>query len=73
MTDDRIIAVIEAESKRKGYTPYTLSDKCGFAHTTVFKWFQLYTSPRLSMVCTVLDALGLELVVRRKRNAADNV
>ena len=68
MTDDKIIAVIGIEAKRQGYTSYTLSTRCGFAHTTIYKWLHAYNSPRLSMVCTVLDALGLELVVRRKKN-----
>lgn len=66
MTMDEIIAVADVERMRKGYTGKDLAAKAGIAPWTWGSMKLGKTNPSLGIMIDILEALGLELSVRRK-------
>ena len=71
MTTDEIIKVMARERERQGISYKQLQIKSGVELHTVAKWVCGAARPRLDVLIDVLDALGLELVLRRKNNGTE--
>lgn len=71
MTSDEIIKVMARERERQGISYKQLQIKSGVELHTVAKWVCGAARPRLDVLIDVLDALGLEIVLRRKNNGAE--
>lgn len=65
---ETLIDAINRERTRQGYTLKGLSAKAGLGPSTIAKWVSFHASPTMSALEPVLDVLGLELVVRRKKD-----
>ena len=60
-----VYAAVNAERKRQGLLWKEISAKCGVAFETMKGW-SIRPGARIDCIVDVLDALGLELVIRRK-------
>ena len=67
MTVDEILETVRAETKMQSIPLYKLERESGLGQHTVYSWLtNTRRKPRLDTLVILLDALGLELVVRRK-------
>ena len=65
----RILAIIKQEKNRQGYTWEQLAQRTGVSPLTLNHWFDKTHAPTMETCVTVLNGLGLELCVRRKKPA----
>ena len=65
---ETLIDAINRERASQGYTLKGLSEKAGLGPSTIAKWVSFHASPTLCVLEPVLDVLGLELIVRRKKD-----
>ena len=67
MTVDEILEIVRAEIRRQQLPIYKLEQECQLGQHTVYSWLtNTRRKPRLDTLVILLDALGLELVVRKK-------
>ena len=71
MTTDEIIKVMARERERQGISYKQLQQKSGVELHTIAKWVCGESRPRMEVMIDVLDALGLELALRRKNNGTE--
>ena len=61
-----VYAAVNGERKRKGMYWKEITEKTRVAWETMKGW-NLRDGARIDCICEVLDALGLEMVIREKR------
>lgn len=66
MTQDEILRIVDQERRRRHMTRQQLEQASGISSETVRAWQYGKSSPTLSYLVPVLDALGLEVRVARK-------
>ena len=67
MTVNQLLHIVDRERRRQGYTYEKLSMKAGFQKSLVSRWINASGKPHLTSFIGVLDALGLELRIVRKK------
>lgn len=65
--DTKLVRIMEKAKKENGMTWVQVAKKSGVAFGTIWGWLNGRHSMRLDSVMKVLNALGMEMVVRRKR------
>lgn len=68
MTQDEIRRIVKAEKKRQRLTLQKVTDRSGVAYSTVQNFAIGIRDTSLGVAIRLLDALGLELCVRRKKH-----
>ena len=66
MDEREIMGAIQAEMGKKGMRYAEIYDKSGVARATILRWLRGDGSGQLVTVLAVLEALGLEMIVREK-------
>ena len=69
MTADEIVQGMNRERRRQSIGYESLRKLALVGSHTIKKWVCGATRPRLDVLIDVLDVLGLELVLRRKKDA----
>jgi len=64
------VSFMESERLRQGITRDELEKLSGISASTFTKWARGENKPQLEPYILVMRALGYEIVVRRKKNAA---
>lgn len=62
----KLLYIIKAEKKKQGLTWKQIEEKANIPPGSFFNWGKHVQSPGLINVLCLLDALGLELIIRRK-------
>lgn len=68
MTNDDLRRVVRAEKKRQGKTWRQIHEESGIAATTIGNFCLGTRNTSITVITAILDALGLELYVRRKKH-----
>lgn len=68
MNQDEIRRIVKAEKKRQRLTWQKVTDRSGIAYSTIQNFAIGIRDTSLGVVIRLLDALGLELCVRRKKH-----
>jgi len=68
MTQDEIRRIVKAEKRRQRLTWQKVTDRSGVAYSTIQNFAIGFRDTSLDVAIRLLDALGLELCVRRKRH-----
>ena len=69
-TTDKILRIVEREQQQTGISSNQLIKAAKLGTATLAKWKSGYMVPRINTITALLDVLGLELCVRRKKDAA---
>ena len=64
-----IIEIIRNELKEKKISRAAFADMCGYSVSNVHNWLTGVTMPKLSVAEDMLNALGYDLIVRKKEGA----
>lgn len=67
LTTEKIIKIIERERKNQNIGYYELANSAGIDYRTYYYWRNGRQKPSLENCLTMLDALGLEMKIIRKR------
>lgn len=67
MTEDRILKIVYKEMKRQKVTQMEMARRIGVTNVAICNWTHGRRNPHLSYVCGMLDALGLEIRIVRKK------
>lgn len=68
MTEKEIQYAISNAKAEQELTWREIEERSGWVRTIMTRWFDGLTTPRIHALLDVLDALDLELVVRKKEN-----
>ena len=68
MTQDEIRRIMKAEKKRQRLTWRKVTDRSGVSYSTIQNFAIGIRDTSLDVAIRLLDALGLELCVRRKKH-----
>ena len=69
MTAEDYTKIVFREAERQGISRVQLSKKSGICYATLRSWYYKQTTPSLSYLLPVLEALGLQLTITRKNDA----
>ena len=64
-----IITVIRNDLKEKKISRATFADMCGYSVSNVHNWLTGVCTPKLTVTEDMLNALGYDLIVRKKEDA----
>jgi len=67
---EQLLKAIQRFRKNMGLTQTQLSEKAGLPQSSVSKLESASREPTLALTFKILSALGLEIVVRKKKKAA---
>ena len=67
-----LMNVLRNEKKAKAMGYNKLAQSVGLSNATIYHWINGTESPMLYSFIKVLDALGYELIARRKPDGAEN-
>lgn len=65
-TTEQLMAALRADMRRKKLKATVLAEQAGISNVTLCHWLTCRNGPTLAPLLPVLDALGLEMHVRRK-------
>jgi len=68
MTNEDLRRIVRAEKKKQGKTWRQIHEESGVALTTIDNFCVSTRNTSISVITAVLDVLGLELYVRRKKH-----
>ena len=68
MTINQVLLIIDRAREEKGMTIEELNAKAGLGRTTYKQWMRGLYKPQMQTVMLAADAVGLEIVVRRKND-----
>lgn len=64
-----IIDLIRSELEERKITRAEFADMCGYSLSNMHNWLTGVTMPKLSVAEDMLNALGYDLIVRKKEGA----
>ena len=67
MTSDEIITALADRKEYLGMTYKAIGQKAGYRLTTVHDWLRGAINPSLDHLVDLVEAMGLELVLREKK------
>lgn len=68
MTANQLLNIVNRERIRQGYTGEGISKKAGFQRGMFCRWVRGKNTPNLRSIIGILDVLGLELRIVRKKD-----
>lgn len=69
MTVNQLLLVADKERIRQGYSGEGISKKAGFTKSMYSRWINGKNAPNIRNLVSMLDVLGLELKIVRKKDA----
>lgn len=73
MTINQILRIIDRCREDQGMEIDELNAKAGLGRTTYKQWMRGVYKPQLETVMLAADALGLEIVIRRKKDEGQDM
>ena len=73
MTLERVLKILFREMEQQGISQRQMQRICGVNAAEISSWKTGKRNPNLTSLCTVMDALGLELGIRRKKPAEERM
>lgn len=73
MTVNKLLIIIDRYRARLPMEVDVLSQKAGLSRSTYKQWMNGTYRPTLQAVIQVLDVMGLELCIRRKKDAGQDM
>lgn len=70
MTVNQLLLIVDRERMIQGYTGEGISEKAGFQKSMYCRWINGKNAPNLRNFIHILDILGLELKITRKKDKA---